>query len=80
MEALVNRTQNIYKQKFIENFNVAVTASSLKWHHMEPEKGKVNFLTTDNILTWADENQLPLRGHEFLLGNILRTGLGKSAY
>lgn len=58
----------IYKQKFIENFNVAVTASSLKWHHMEPEKGKVNFLTTDNILSWADENHLPLRGHNLYWG------------
>lgn len=57
-----------YKQKFIENFNVGVTASSLKWHHMEPEKGKVNFLTTDRILTWADENHLPLRGHNLYWG------------
>ena len=66
--SLSEQDANIYKQKFIENFNVAVTASSLKWHHMEPEKGKVNFLTTDNILTWADENQLPFRGHNFYWG------------
>lgn len=59
---------NIYKQKFLENFNAGVTSSSLKWHHMEPEKGKVNFLTTDNILTWADENHLPLRGHNLYWG------------
>jgi len=59
---------HMYKQKFIESFNAAVTASSLKWHHMEPEKGKVDFLTTDNILTWADENHLPLRGHNLYWG------------
>ena len=58
----------IYKQKFLENFNAGVTASSLKWHHMEPEKGKVDFLTTDNILTWADANHLPLRGHNLYWG------------
>lgn len=58
----------IYKQKFLENFNAGVTASSLKWHHMEPEKGKVDFLTTDNILAWADENHLPLRGHNLYWG------------
>jgi len=58
----------IYKQKFLENFNTGVTASSLKWHHMEPEKGKVDFLTTDNILTWADDNKLPLRGHNLYWG------------
>jgi GH35 family endo-1,4-beta-xylanase len=58
----------IYKQKFLENFNAGVTASSLKWHHMEPEKGKVDFLATDNILAWADENNLPLRGHNLYWG------------
>jgi GH35 family endo-1,4-beta-xylanase len=58
----------MYKQKFLENFNSAVTASALKWHHMEPEKGKVDFLTTDDILTWADENHLPLRGHNLYWG------------
>ncbi|HCU18921.1 MAG TPA: glycoside hydrolase [Bacteroidales bacterium] len=58
----------VYKQKFLENFNAGVTASSLKWHHMEPEKGKVDFLTTDNILTWADDNHLPLRGHNLYWG------------
>jgi GH35 family endo-1,4-beta-xylanase len=35
---------------------------------MEPEKGKVDFLTTDNILTWADANHLPLRGHNLYWG------------
>ena len=59
---------NAYKKKFLENFNVAVTGTSLKWHHMEPEKGKVDFSATDNILTWADENHLPLRGHNFYWG------------
>lgn len=58
----------VYKQKFLENFNAGVTASSLKWHHMEPEKGKVDFLTTDNIITWADDNHLPLRGHNLYWG------------
>ena len=65
---LSEQDADMYKQKFIKNFNVGVTASSLKWHHMEPEKGKVNFLTTDNILAWADENHLPLRGHNLYWG------------
>jgi len=59
---------DMYKKKFLENFNSAVTSSSLKWHHMEPEKGKVDFSVTDNILTWADENNLPLRGHNLYWG------------
>jgi len=58
----------IYKEKFVENFNSAVTATALKWYHMEQEKGKVNFLNTDNILAWTDENHLPLRGHNFYWG------------
>ncbi|HPT22852.1 MAG TPA: endo-1,4-beta-xylanase [Bacteroidales bacterium] len=65
---MADQDAGIYKQKFLENFNVGVTASSLKWHHMEPEKGKVDFLTTENILAWADDNNLPLRGHNLFWG------------
>ena len=70
---LDERNAKIYKEKFIENFNSAVTETALKWYHMEEEKGKVNFLTTDNILAWTDANHIPLRGHNFYWGvNFIR--------
>lgn len=58
----------MYKQKFLENFNSAVTENSLKWQVMERQKGMVNFKTTDNILAWTDENNIPLRGHNIYWG------------
>ncbi|NND06422.1 MAG: glycoside hydrolase [Saprospiraceae bacterium] len=58
----------MYKEKFLENFNSAVSENALKWGNMERERGKVNFATTDNMLTWTDENNIPLRGHNIYWG------------
>lgn len=57
-----------FKLKFKENFNVATTENALKWGNMEQEKGKVNFTLVDRMLTWADENDIPLRGHNVYWG------------
>jgi GH35 family endo-1,4-beta-xylanase len=58
----------IYKEKFLENFNSAVTENALKWGNMEREQGLVNFATIDNMLAWTDENMIPLRGHNIYWG------------
>lgn len=57
-----------YKKVFLENFNAAVTENALKWHTMEPERGKVNYAVVDAILEWTDANGLPLRGHNIFWG------------
>lgn len=60
--------KRMYKEKFLENFNAAVTENSLKWASMEPIRGEINYKTTDNILDWTEENNLPLRGHNLYWG------------
>jgi len=57
-----------YKEKFLENFNSAVTENALKWGNMERRKGEVNYSTADGILKWTDENHIPLRGHNLFWG------------
>ena len=57
-----------YLITFLTNFNAAVTENALKWHDMEPRRGDVNYRTVDSILTWAEEHQLPLRGHNIFWG------------
>ncbi len=57
-----------YKEKFLQNFNSAVTENALKWGNMEPQKGKVNFATVDHMLQWTEENYIPLRGHNIYWG------------
>ena len=57
-----------YLSVFLTNFNAAVTENALKWHDMEPERGHVNYGTVDAILAWADEHQIPLRGHNIFWG------------
>lgn len=57
-----------YKQVFLENFNAAVTENALKWHQLEPQRGKINYATVDAILEWTDQNKIPLRGHNVFWG------------
>lgn len=58
----------IFKQKFLENFNSAVTENAVKWPNMEPRKGEVNYSVVDAMLEWCDANQIPLRAHNLFWG------------
>jgi len=57
-----------FKEKFLENFNAAVTENALKWMIMEPQKDKVNYTVIDSILSWTEKNNIPLRGHNLFWG------------
>jgi endo-1,4-beta-xylanase len=57
-----------YKEKFLMNFNSAVTENAVKWLSMEREQGKVNYATVDGILEWADTNEIIIRGHNIFWG------------
>lgn len=57
-----------YKEVFLQNFNSAVTENALKWHDMEPQRGRVNYSVVDAILAWTKENGIPLRGHNIYWG------------
>jgi endo-1,4-beta-xylanase len=58
----------MYKQKFLENFNSAVTENAVKWGSMERKRGKIDYYTADHILDWTEENNLPCRGHNLYWG------------
>lgn len=57
-----------YEEKFLKNFNSAVTENALKWGNMEPKKGEVNYAVVDGILEWTDKHNIPLRGHNIYWG------------
>jgi GH35 family endo-1,4-beta-xylanase len=57
-----------YEEKFLKNFNSAVTENAVKWASMEPQKGQVNYAAVDGILTWTEKNNIPLRGHNLFWG------------
>jgi endo-1,4-beta-xylanase len=58
----------MYKQKFLENFNSAVTENAVKWPGMERQRGEVDYSLVDAMLKWTDENKLPLRAHNLFWG------------
>ena len=57
-----------FKEKFLENFNSAVTENAVKWGNMERQKGNINYSVVDAILAWTTENEIPLRGHNVFWG------------
>lgn len=60
--------REMFKQKFLENFNSAVTENAVKWANMERQKGEVNYAVVDAMLEWCDANNLPLRAHNLFWG------------
>ena len=58
----------MYKQKFLENFNAAVTENAVKWGSMERNQGEIDYVTSDHILDWTEANGLPCRGHNLYWG------------
>ena len=63
-----SETATRYQEVFLQNFNSAVTENALKWHAMEPERGRVDYSIVDAMLTWTERNQIPLRGHNIFWG------------
>lgn len=57
-----------YQEKFIKNFNSAVTENAVKWGSMERQKGQVDYTVVDKILDWADQNNIPVRAHNLFWG------------
>lgn len=57
-----------YKEKFLMNFNSAVTENALKWYSMEQRRDEVTYAVVDGILKWTEENNIPLRGHNLFWG------------
>ena len=57
-----------FEEKFLQNFNSAVTENAVKWATMERQKGQSNYSVIDGILTWTEANQIPLRGHNLFWG------------
>jgi GH35 family endo-1,4-beta-xylanase len=57
-----------YKEVFVQNFNAAVTENALKWHVMEPTRGRVDHSVVEAMLEWTEEYNIPLRGHNIFWG------------
>lgn len=57
-----------FKEKFLENFNAAVTENALKWMIMERRKDEEDYSVIDSILNWTEKNNIPLRGHNIFWG------------
>ncbi len=57
-----------FEEKFLANFNSAVTENAVKWATMERRKEEVNYSVIDGILKWTDANNIPLRGHNLFWG------------
>jgi len=47
-----------FLEKFLENFNSAVTENAVKWLDMESKQDEINYANVDGILKWTEENNI----------------------
>ncbi|MCC5849660.1 MAG: endo-1,4-beta-xylanase [Verrucomicrobia bacterium] len=52
-----------YREFIARHFNTVVGESSMKWAYTETERGKHDFTHADNLMAFATENGLSVRGH-----------------
>jgi GH35 family endo-1,4-beta-xylanase len=57
-----------FEEKFLSNFNSAVTENAVKWGTMERRRGEVNYSVIEDILKWTEANRIPIRGHNLFWG------------
>ena len=60
--------RKMYKEKFLQNFNSAVTENAVKWYSMQRQKGPVRYELVDAMLEWTEKNDIPLRAHNLFWG------------
>ncbi len=66
--SMKEENREIFKTKFLENFNSAVTENAVKWGTMERKKGEIDYKVIDTMLQWTEENNIPIRGHNIFWG------------
>lgn len=52
-----------YRQFILDHFNMLVCENAMKWWEIEKERDAVDYAPADEIVRFAQENDLPLRGH-----------------
>jgi len=66
--SMLKNDKKQFEEKFLANFNSAVTENAVKWGTMERRKGAVDYSVIDGILNWTEKNNIPLRGHNLFWG------------
>ncbi|CAM8926593.1 unnamed protein product [Rhodiola kirilowii] len=60
---------SLYQDWFVTRFNAAVFEDELKWYATEPQQGKPNYTTPDQMLEFVRKNQVVTRGHNIFWEN-----------
>ncbi len=58
-----NETAERYRQFIARHFNTVVGESSMKWAYTERERGIHDFTWADQLVEFAEQNNLAIRGH-----------------
>jgi GH35 family endo-1,4-beta-xylanase len=65
---MAENDKKLFHEKFLANFNSAVTENAVKWGTMERRKGEVNYSVIDAMLDWTEAHNIPIRGHNLFWG------------
>lgn len=55
-----------YSQTLKSQFNCVISENNMKFSYMQPNQGSFNFLNSDNLVNFALDNSMKVRGHVLL--------------
>lgn len=61
--AISTRKMNLNKETLIANYNSITAEYQMKWAALQPTKGKFSFKEADELVSFANENDMLIRGH-----------------
>lgn len=60
------RNDNEYKSILIREFNMITPENAMKWRALQPNQGEFAFNDADEIVSFAQENSMAIRGHTMI--------------
>lgn len=56
-------SEAIYREIAVREFNYATAANEMKWDSLQPQPGQFNYARADQIVNFAEQNGLDVKGH-----------------
>lgn len=63
---LISESDSIGAQLVKREYNTITPENSMKWEHMEPEKGVFQFITSDSYVDFSKKNNIAFIGHNLV--------------
>jgi endo-1,4-beta-xylanase len=76
--ALTN--EQTYRDTIVSQFSSVTAENVMKWDTLEPQQGVFNYAPADQLIAFADQNQIAVRGHVLVWHNQIPSWVNEQAF